>query len=159
MISYIIRRLFQLVIVLIGVTFVTFTVLRLVPGDPARTLAGKYATEARIEYIRHQRGLDRPYYVQYLKYVERLLHGDLGRSLYNGRDVAQMIREAAPITIQLAVAAVLIEFLGIPLGVYSALRQYSFWDTTLTTLALIFWAIPAFVLGYFALYIFGVKLG
>ena len=159
MIAYIIRRLFQLIIVLIGVTLVTFTVLRLVPGDPARTLAGKYATAARIEYVRHQRGLDRPYYVQYLRYMERLMHGDLGASLYNGRDVAQMIREAAPVTIQLAVAAVLIELLGIPLGVYSAIRQYSFWDTTLTTLALIIWAIPAFVLGYFALFIFGVQLG
>ena len=69
-----------------------------------------------------------------------------------------MIRDAAPVTIQLAVAAVLIELLGIPLGVYSALRQYSFWDTTLTTAALILWGIPVFVLGYFAMYIFGLKL-
>ena len=69
-----------------------------------------------------------------------------------------MIREAAPVTIQLAIAAVLIELLGIPLGVYSALRQYSFWDTTLTTAALIIWGIPVFVLGYFAMYIFGLKL-
>ena len=69
-----------------------------------------------------------------------------------------MIRDAAPVTIQLAVAAVLIELLGIPLGVYSALRQYSFWDTALTTAALILWGIPVFVLGYFAMYIFGLKL-
>ncbi len=158
MIAYIIRRLFQLVIVLIGVTLITFIVLKLVPGDPARTLAGKYATPARIEYIRHQRGLDRPFYVQYFKYVERLLHGDLGESLYTGLPVADMIKQAAPVTIQLAVAAVLIELLGIPLGVYSALRQYSFWDTTLTTLALIIWGIPAFVLGYFMMYVFGLKL-
>ncbi len=116
MISYIIRRLFQLVIVLIGVTLITFIVLKLVPGDPARTLAGKYATPARIEYIRHQRGLDRPFYVQYFKYVERLLHGDLGESLYTGLPVADMIKQAAPVTIQLAVAAVLIELLGIPSG-------------------------------------------
>ena len=159
MISYIIKRLFQLVIVLVGVTLVTFIVLRLVPGDAATYLAGKNASEARIEYVRHQRGLDRPYYVQYVKYVDRLLHGDLGASLYNGRDVGEMIWEAAPVTLQLALAAVLIELLGIPLGVYSALRQYSFWDTTLTTLALIIWAIPAFVLGYLALFIFGFQLG
>ena len=158
MIPYTVRRLFQLVIVLVGVTLVTFTALRLVPGDAATYLAGKYATETRIEYIRQQRGLDRPFYVQYVKYVERLLHGDLGVSLYNGRDVGQMIWEAAPITIQLALAAVLIELLGIPLGVYSAIRQYSFWDTTLTTLALIIWAIPAFVLGYFLQFVFAVQL-
>ena len=94
-----------------------------------------------------------------MKYVERLLRGDLGASLYNGRDVGRMIWEAAPVTLQLALAAVLIELLGIPLGVYSAIRQYSFWDTTLTSLALIIWAVPAFVLGYFAQFIFAVQLG
>ncbi len=158
MVAYIIRRLFQLVIVLIGVTLITFMMLKLVPGDPAVTLAGKGASQQRIEFVRHQRGLDRPFYVQYYKYVGRLLHGDLGVSLYTGQPVASMIWQAAPVTIQLAVAAVLIELLGIPLGVYSALRQYTFWDTTLTTLALIIWGIPVFVLGYFALYIFGLKL-
>lgn len=158
MTSYIIRRLLQLVLVLFGVTLITFSMLKLVPGDPAVALAGKGASPARIAFVRHERGLDRPFYVQYYKYVERLLHGDLGDSLYTGRPVAQMIWQAAPVTIQLAIAAVLIELLGIPLGVYSALRQYTFWDTALTTLALIIWGIPVFVLGYFAMYIFGLKL-
>ena len=101
--------------------------------------------------MRHERGLDRPFYVQYVKYLERLAARRPRRVLYTARPVAEMIREAAPVTIQLAVAAVLIELLGIPLGVYSALRQYSFWDTTLTTAALILWGIPVFVLGYFAM--------
>ena len=158
MTAYIIRRLLQLVLVLIGVTFITFSMLKLVPGDPAVALAGKGATNERIAFVRHQRGLDRPFYVQYYKYVGRLVHGDLGSSLYSGRSVRTMIREAAPVTIQLAIAAVLIELLGIPLGVYSALRQYSVWDTALTTGALILWGIPVFVLGYFAMYIFGLKL-
>jgi len=156
--AYIVRRLFQLVIVLFGVTLITFGMLKLVPGDQARALAGKNATPERIEFIRHKRGLDRAFYVQYYKYMERLAHGDLGESLYTARPVSTLIREAAPVTIQLAVAAVLIELLGIPLGVYSALKQYSFWDTTLTTAALILWGIPVFVLGYFAMYIFGLKL-
>ena len=158
MTSYIIRRLLQLVLVLFGVTLITFSMLKLVPGDPAVALAGKGATPDRIAYVRHERGLDRPFYVQYYKYIERLAHGDLGNSLYSGRPVSELIREAAPVTIQLAIAAVLIELLGIPLGVYSALRQYSFWDTTLTTGALIIWGIPVFVLGYFAMYVFGLKL-
>ena len=158
MIAYIIRRLLQLIIVLFGVTLITFGMLKLVPGDPAVALAGKGATPEKIAFVRHERGLDRPFYIQYVKYLERLVHGDLGESLYTARPVAEMIREAAPVTIQLAVAAVLIELLGIPLGVYSALRQYSFWDTTLTTAALILWGIPVFVLGYFAMYIFGLKL-
>jgi peptide/nickel transport system permease protein len=157
LISYIIRRLFQLIIVLFGVTLITFGMLKLV-GDPARALAGKGATPERIAYIRHQRGFDRPFYVQYVKYLERLAHGDLGESVLTGQSVTSMIIEAAPVTIQLAVAAVLIELLGIPLGVYSALRQYTFWDTSLTTVALIFWGIPVFVLGFFALYVFGLKL-
>jgi peptide/nickel transport system permease protein len=158
LIAYIIRRLFQLVIVLFGVTLITFGMLKLVPGDPALMLAGKNPTPERVAYIRHDRGLDRPFYVQYVKYVEALLRGDLGDSLYTSRPVADMIKDAAPVTIQLAIAAVLIELLGIPLGVYSALRQYSFWDTALTTGALILWGIPVFVLGYFAMYIFGLKL-
>ena len=158
MIAYIIRRLLQLVLVLFGVTLITFSMLKLVPGDPAVALAGKGANQERIAFVRHQRGLDRPFYVQYVRYVERLAHGDLGESLFSGRPVRDLIREAAPVTIQLAIAAVLIELLGIPLGVYSALRQYSFWDTALTTTALILWGIPVFVLGYFAMYIFGLKL-
>jgi peptide/nickel transport system permease protein len=159
LIAYIIRRLFQLVIVLFGVTLITFGMLKLVPGDPALMLAGKNPTPERVAFIRHDRGLDRPFYVQYVKYVQALLRGDLGESLYTSRPVVDMIKEAAPVTIQLAIAAVLIELLGIPLGVYSALRQYSFWDTALTTTALILWGIPVFVLGYFAMYIFGLKLG
>jgi peptide/nickel transport system permease protein len=158
-IAYIIRRLLQLVIVLFGVTLITFGMLKLVPGDPAVALAGKGASPEKIASVRSERGLDRPFYVQYYKYVERLLHGDLGESLFTSRPVGEMIRDAAPVTIQLAIAAVLIELLGIPLGVYSALRQYSFWDTALTTGALILWGIPVFVLGYFAMYIFGLKLG
>ena len=158
MIAYIIRRLLQLVLVLFGVTLITFSMLKLVPGDPAVALAGKGANPERIAFVRHQRGLDRPFYVQYVRYVERLAHGDLGESLFSGRPVKDLIREAAPVTIQLAIAAVLIELLGIPLGVYSALRQYSFWDTALTTGALILWGVPVFVLGYFAMYIFGLKL-
>lgn len=158
MISYIIRRLFQLVLVLFGVTLITFSMLKLVPGDPAVALAGKGATPSRVAFVRHEYGLDRPFYVQYYRYVERLFHGDLGTSMYTGRPVSQMIVQAAPVTIQLAIAAVLIELLGIPLGVYSALRQYTVWDTTLTTLALLIWGIPVFVLGYFALYVFGLKL-
>ncbi len=158
MIAYIIRRLLQLVLVLFGVTLITFSMLKLVPGDPAVALAGKGDSPERIAFVREQRGLDRPFYVQYVKYVERLLHGDLGDSLFTGRSVTDLIKEAAPVTLQLAIAAVLIELLGIPLGVYSALRQYTFWDTTLTTAALIVWGIPVFVLGYFALYIFGLKL-
>ena len=158
MISYIVRRLFQLVIVLIGVTMLTFAILFLVPGDPATALAGKDQSPEKLAIIRHNLGLDRPIYVQYGLFVKRLLHGDLGDSYQQQRPVTEMIREALPNTVQLAVAAVLIELLGIPLGIYSALRQFTFWDTALTTTALIIWGIPVFVLGLFLQWLFGLKL-
>jgi peptide/nickel transport system permease protein len=157
-VSYIIRRLLQLFIVLFGVSIITFTMLYVIPGDPARMLAGKNATEAKIAEIRVQKGLDQPIYVQYGKWLGGLLQGDLGESFYLQQEVGEMIRENAPNTIQLALAAVLIEMLGIPLGIYSALRQYSFWDTALTTSALIIWGIPVFVLGVFMQWFFGLKL-
>jgi peptide/nickel transport system permease protein len=158
MVSYIIRRLFQLVLVLIGVSVITFIIMYAIPGDPARLLAGKSPTPEKIAEIRNQLGLDEPIYVQYGKFVSRLARGDLGESYQLQRPVTEMIRENAPNTIQLAIAAVLIELLGIPLGIYSALRQYSFWDTTLTTAALIIWGIPVFVLGLFMQWLFGFKL-
>ena len=158
MLAYIVRRLFQLVIVLIGVTVITFFIMFAIPGDPAQLVAGKNATPEKIQSIRVRLGLDQPIYVQYYKFLGRLVRGDLGESYQLQKPVTQMIRENAPNTIQLALAAVLIELLGIPLGIYSALRQFTFWDTTLTTAALIIWGIPVFVLGVFMQWLFGYKL-
>ncbi|HQH22450.1 MAG TPA: ABC transporter permease [Thermoleophilia bacterium] len=158
MVTYVIRRLIQLVIVLIGVTVITFVIMFAIPGDPAQQLAGKNATPERIATIRTQLGLDQPIYIQYYRFVGRLVRGDLGESYQLQKPVLQMIVENAPNTIQLALAAVLIELLGIPLGIYSALRQFTFWDTALTTTALIIWGIPVFVLGVFMQWLFGLKL-
>lgn len=158
MLTYIVRRLLQLFVVLFGVSIITFVMLYVIPGDPARMLAGKNATEEKIAAIREQKGLDEPLYVQYYVWITGVVQGDLGESFYMQQDVADMIKENAPNTIQLAIAAVLIELLGIPLGIYSALRQYSFWDTTLTTAALVIWGIPVFVLGLFMQWFFGLKL-
>jgi peptide/nickel transport system permease protein len=156
--SYIVRRLVQTVIVLFGVSIITFIILFIVPGDAAIAHAPKGATAATLALIRHNLGLDRPIYVQYGKFVWSLLHGDLGQSFQFGRPVTDMIKEALPNTMQLAIAAVLIELLGIPLGVYSALRQFSAWDAIMTTSALIIWGIPAFVLGSFFQYVVALKL-
>jgi peptide/nickel transport system permease protein len=157
-ISYIIRRLFQLVLVLIGVSIITFIVMFVIPGDPARQLAGHAPTPARLAVIRHELGLDKPMYIQYGRFVKRLVHGNLGNSQETGLPVRGMLFSAIPHTMQLAIAAVLIELLGIPLGIYSALRQYTFWDTVLTTTALIIWGIPVFVLAVFMQTVFGLKL-
>jgi peptide/nickel transport system permease protein len=158
MVSYVIRRLFQMVIVLLGVSLITFIILYAVPGDPAAMVAGKGATPQKIADIRVRLGLDKSIPVQYVLYLERLVHGDLGDSYYMQQPVTDLIKQNAPYTIQLAIAAVLIEMLGIPLGIFSALRQYTFWDTTLTTGALIIWGVPVFVLGLFMQWFFGLKL-
>jgi len=158
MITYIVRRIFQLVIVLLGVSLITFLIMFAIPGDPAQLLAGKNATPERIAEISAQLGLDQPLYVQYFRFLERLLSGDLGESWALQVPVIDLIKEYAPYTIQLAVAAVLIELLGIPLGIYSAMRQYTFWDTALTTAALIIWGIPVFVLGVFMQWFFSLQI-
>jgi peptide/nickel transport system permease protein len=159
MITFIIRRLFQLVLVLFGVSLVTFIIMFVIPGNPAQMMAGKNPTPERIALISHHYGLDKPLYQQYALYVWHLAHGDLGDSWRFNRPVNEMIAENVGFTAQLAIAAVLIEMLGIPLGIYSALRQYTFWDTALTTAALIIWGIPVFVLGLFAQWLVGYKLG
>ena len=158
MLAYIVRRLFQLVIVLFGVSLITFIMVFVIPGSPALLQAGKDATPARIHATEVRLGLDRPLYVQYGKFVWRTLHGDLGNSFRYGTPVTQLIKQNVGNTMQLALAAVLIELLGIPLGVYSALRQFTFWDTAFTTTALLVWGIPVFVLGFFMQWLFGFKL-
>jgi peptide/nickel transport system permease protein len=159
MVAYVVRRLFQLVIVLLGVSVITFAIMFLIPGNPAQLLAGRNPSPERVAIIRHHFGLDKPVYEQYLLFLDRLVHGDLGESFQFQRPVTSMILSNLGNTAQLAVSAVLIELLGIPLGIYSALRQYSFWDTALTTSALIIWGIPVFVLGLFMQTVFGLYLG
>ena len=158
MAAYIVRRFFQLIVVLLGVSVITFIIMFLVPGDPAQLLAGRNPTPERVALIRHHFGLDKPVYEQYLLFLNRLVHGDLGDSYQFQRPVTSMLLGNLGNTAQLAIAAVLIELLGIPLGIYSALRQYSFWDTALTTTALIIWGIPVFVLGLAMQWVFGLKL-
>jgi peptide/nickel transport system permease protein len=158
MYAYVVRRLMQMIVVLIGVSLITFVIMFIVPGDVARMQAGKNATDEKIAEVRKQLGLDRPLAVQYAKFLGRILKGDLGKSFALDRPVTELIWMGAGNTIQLALAAVLIELLGIPLGIYSALRQYTLWDTVLTTGALLIWGIPVFVLGVFMQWLFGVQL-
>ena len=158
MLTYIVRRLFQLIVVIFGVTIITFVIMFLIPGDPAQMLAGKSPTPGKIALIRSELGLDKPLYVQYGRFVNRLAHGDFGTSYQTDRPVSAMLKENIPYTAQLALAAVLLELIGIPLGIYSALRQYTFWDSAYTTTALIVWGIPVFVMGLFLQWTFGLKL-
>lgn len=148
MLRFILRRIAGLVFVLVGVSIFTFALAQLVPVDPAATALGQNAREDQIEAYRQQLGLDRPWYEQYLRYMGRLLHGDLGESIRTRRAVAADLRDFLPATIELAFAALLVAFvLGIPLGIIAALRRNTWIDGGARLLALIGGSVPIFYFG------------
>ncbi|HHZ6419210.1 TPA: ABC transporter permease [Escherichia coli] len=115
------QRCWGLVLVVAGVCVITFIISHLIPGDPARLLAGDRASDAIVENIRQQLGLDQPLYVQFYRYVSDLFHGDLGTSIRTGRPVLEELRIFFPATLELAFCALLLALLiGIPLGILSA---------------------------------------
>ncbi|GIW42921.1 MAG: glutathione ABC transporter permease [Candidatus Binatia bacterium] len=151
MTSLFIRKLLSSVIVFFGVTFLTFTLTLLVPGDPAVAIAGPKASPAVVREIREQLGLDRPVLIQYLRYLGRLLQGDLGRSYVTREPVTQSIRQRLPATALLAVVAwILGGSLGVLLGCLPALYPRAApWVFAGCTVGL---ALPAFWLGLLLLY-------
>lgn len=163
MTSYIIRRLVMMLIVLIIVSLMVFIAMRLLPGDPIRMLVTQSEqqefTDAQIQALRHQFGLDRPLLVQYVSWIGGIFHGDLGTSILQRAPVAQEIVRRVPITLHLGLTAFIIGFLiGIPAGVICAVRRGKWIDTLVTTLANIGITVPAFWLGVMLIYLFGLYL-
>jgi peptide/nickel transport system permease protein len=163
MISFLIRRFIQSIVVLILVTIIVFIAMRLLPGDPVRMLITASNTESfseeQIQLIRHQNGLDRPMVVQYLSWVGGLLHGDMGDSILQKVPVSDEILRRIPITFHLGVLAFIFGLLfGIPAGIISAVRRATWLDTLVTTLSNIGITIPAFWLGVLLVYLFGLNL-
>ncbi len=155
--TYIIKRILQMIPLLIGITVVSFFIMQLAPGDPVDLLAERTATAEERARIRSIYGLDEPLYVQYWIWLNNLLRGDFGYSYVRGRPVRDMILERLPNTVYLnAVVAVMIYGLAIPIGVASALRQYSSFDHTVTSFAFLGQALPNFWFGL--LLIYGVAL-
>ena len=158
--KYIIRRLFHIVPVLFGVTLITFSLLHLIPGDPAQILAGADASAKDIEALRKVMGLDKPLVVQYLDYLTGLLQGDMGRSMSTGRPVLDELLDRFPNTIILAIAGVGVAvLLGIPVGVVAAIRSRTLVDHGSMIFALLGISAPAFWLGFMLMMIFSVQLG
>ncbi len=158
MLTYIVRRLLWVVVVLFGVSIVTFVIIYAVPADPARTFAPNASAQA-VANIRHQWGLDQPLWVQYIRYLGRLLHGDLGWSYHISQPVLSAIIQRAPATAELAVGGLLMELLiGIPVGIASAVRQYGVADRVGMLLSLVGVSAPTFGLGLLLLYFFGYLL-
>jgi peptide/nickel transport system permease protein len=160
MLRFVVRRLLLLVPILLGLSILLFLWIRALPGGPAASLLGERATPEAIEQIERVYGLDRPIHVQYLKYVENLVRGDLGTSISSRRPVTEEIRRRFPATIELALAAMFLAvLLGVPLGFVAAKRYGSLVDHGSLVASLIGISIPVFFLAILLKYLFAVKLG
>jgi peptide/nickel transport system permease protein len=156
----IIKRLLWLVLVVLGVSVITFVVSHLIPGDPARLIAGDRATDEIVANIRQGLGLNRPLPVQYWRYLTGLLHGDLGTSIRTSRPVLEDLRAFFPATLELALVALLLAtLLGIPLGILSAVYRNKWVDQVVRTLSVIGISTPAFWLGLLLIILFYARLG
>ncbi len=156
---YIFRRLLLLIPVMLGVSFLVFTIMFFTPGDPAKILLGERAPEAEVQALRTQMGLDDPFFVQYGRFIFNALRGDLGRSLTTRRPAALELFARFPATMQLAAMGVLVAVLiGIPIGIVSATRQYSVFDGASMVLALIGVSIPNFWQGIMMVLLFSIVL-
>jgi len=159
MFQYVIKRLLSIIPVLFGISLLLFFMLRALPGDPAQVLAGQMATPEDIELIRHQLGLDKPVYIQYAVFLGRLAKFDLGRSARTQNPVIQEIWARLPNTMLLAVVAITLACLfGIPAGIISAIKPYTFLDYLVTSAALFGMSMPVFWLGLMLVVVFSIML-
>jgi peptide/nickel transport system permease protein len=160
MIRYIAQRLLHAIPVLFGVSLITFLLTYLLPADPARMYAGPNATVETVNSIRHQLGLDRPFYEQYLVYMGRVLTGDLGFSYKLQMPVGDAILSRFPYTAQLTLAGIMFELLlGLPIGLISALRPNTWLARAGMLFAFFAVAAPPFWLGLMLLYFAAFRLG
>ncbi|MCT8161566.1 ABC transporter permease [Pseudoruegeria sp. SHC-113] len=158
MLAYVIRRVFQSLIVLLVVGLVAFSMFTFV-GDPIDNMLGQERTDADIARLRAQLGLDQPFPVQYLRFLENAIQGNFGVSYRQGRPVAEIIAERAPATLELAfVSGMFAMVFGIGLGVFTALRRNGWAANTIMTLSLVGVSLPTFLIGIILIYIFSVEL-
>lgn len=160
MLAYLTGRLAALIPVLLVVAVVVFLLIHLTPGDPARVLLGQDATPEQVQSLRHQMGLDRPLPVQFVLWLGRAVHGDLGVSLFQGVPVTKDILAHAGPTVMLSLLAIATSLLiGIPAGVVSAVFRNSWIDQGSLALAMLGAAVPSFWLGLSLIVLFAVNLG
>lgn len=156
MLTYIVRKFFYSILILFGVITVTFLLMYVIPGDPARLMLGQRADVASIEAIRKQLGLDDPIYIQYVRFLGKAVQGDLGRSYSSNRDVLKTIIETFPATGILAVSSMIVStIIGIIIGVISAVKPYSLRDNFSMLFALFGISFPPFAFGLIMALVFG----
>jgi len=159
MLAFILRRLLQAVIVMITVAFIAFMLFQFV-GDPVTNLLGQDATQEQREQLRKDLGLDQPFPVQFAKFIGNAAQGEFGLSLRQGRKVSDLIAERFPATLELAMGAAVIALgVGMPLGVYAALRRGRFGSQVAMTLSLLGVSLPTFLIGILLILLFAVTLG
>ncbi len=159
MVQYVIRRVLLAVPVLLGILFVTFSLARLLPGDPCRAQLGEHATDAICEAFAERHGLNKPIPVQFAIYLGEVLQGDLGNSIRFNRPVTVILVERLPVTVELSISALLFAtFFGIILGVISAYKRNSVIDVLTMVGANAGVSIPVFVLGLLLAYVFALLL-
>jgi peptide/nickel transport system permease protein len=156
--AYVARRLLQTVVVIFGVTLLSFGLV-FATGDPALLLVGPTATEEQIQELRHEMGFDRPWPIQYLDYMGRAVHGDFGVSLRSREPAFGLIMDRMPATLELTAAALFFSLaIALPVGILSAVRRGSPWDHLSMLGALLGQSIPAFWLGLMLILVLGVNL-
>lgn len=164
MVNYIVRRLIMAIVVLILVTAIVFVLMHLLPGDPVLYYLSQSqtqtATPEQIEELRHEYGLDRPMYEQYISWVNGVLHGDLGMTINWNGTVAENISQTIPISFHIGLLAFIISnIISIPMGIVCAVKRGKKIDTIFTVLANIGITVPGFWLGILSIYVFSVWLG
>ncbi|MDP3171328.1 MAG: ABC transporter permease [Polaromonas sp.] len=159
MFAFILRRLFQAVIVMVTVAFLAFMLFQYV-GDPVVFLLGQDAQPDQIRQLRADLGLDKPFFVQFGHFLFNAVQGEFGLSLRQGAKVSRLIAERFPATLELAlVAALLALLIGVPMGVYAALRRGTFFSQVLMTVSLLGVSLPTFLIGILLILVFAVGLG
>lgn len=158
--KYICKRLLMMIPVLLGISFVVFGLLELSPGDPAQVILGQRATPESIAALREQMGLNDPFLVRYVRYIAGVLTGDFGTSYRTKLPVLQEILTRLPVTLIIATGSmVMMVLLALPIGILSAVKQYSIMDNVTLAGALLLSSMPSFWLGILLILVFALKLG
>ena len=160
MLKYTGKRLLGVIPVLLGVSILVFLIMQLAPGDPALIILGPKATQASLDNLRHQLGLDLPIHTQYLRWITNILQGDWGYSLHYKHKVIDLILQRLSATMLLAVSALIISTtFGVFAGIVSATKQYSWQDRLLMTMALVGFCLPVFWLALIMQFFFSIHMG
>lgn len=159
MMKYIVRRLLLLIPIMLAVSFIVFTLLYITPGDPVKMILGESATPEAVAALRAKLGLDQSFFARFFNYLNNLLHMDMGISYVTGGSVAKEIFNCVPYTLHLAFVSILLAVIvGIPIGIISAVKQYTTFDNIVMVIGLVGISMPVFWLGLLLILFFSVNL-